>query len=821
MLVACVALGYGIQMYFPKDHQPHQPVGVPSSALADSEGEQERMEKEAYEAELERLRSLMPTSGFDRLGMQRKHPLGGMTTTREEKAGYPFNLGPTGILARRDPKEQEYTVTEVLGGSPAEGKVQVGDVISGVFGQRFSEIEGPEVAKARFPNPQMGMAIERAESVEDGQLNLMVERNGGEIEISLQLERLGAFGDGFPMRSAKADFLAEMHAQILAAQQNSDGSWGSGFSDDKKQVGKLLPTCMGGLALLSTGEEKYREAIDRCYEWVLGQYPKSFQSWFFCYRAAFLAEYAFRYGDERAKDEIKRMVDELAGGAFYYNGVYGYGHSLIRGNYRYGGINACTAHVALTFGIAKAMGVEVPEGMDMAMARSIERLAPDGALDYGWTARSKGKITSVKHNEDQGRTGVAYMAYRLLGGKEDHLNKMLDYLLLNKEYTDCGHSSGGSMSWVWASIGIGFESEEAYRELMQSRIWYWNFNRRHDAGFYLQPSAHLQFRPSDIVLGAHYTNAGNVILLNRHKGNMLLTGKEAYKTPSKELYTESLVASSDYFERQDRVVEVAEAVSLIGERSPSSVIALMEALKRVAIESPDYQKEVVAVYEAHLDKAVRDVANMSLTSETRNKVLAALLGVNYNCQMSIRGKNARVTHRVTGPNLGEIELVATVEGAKGKLEKKLSAGETRESQRFGQTVKVKEGDTDVQLAGKTVILWKDIQVEYDYMLEHSEGVRGKWSRNPSDTVYGPFVARVEKAMENGAFQARMAGDVLFECSLMGNTELINAEGDVTTYAEWKKKRKKNLEAGTLVRFGYFNRGGNPFLPMTDRIEILE
>lgn len=824
-LLACMGIGYSLHgLYFeqPKNSNPAAETQVVEQ-LGDAQSETVELleinESAQIQQQREALAQWMPKEGFETLGKQKKHQLGGMKTTREEKAAYPFNLGPIGILASRDPKAMRYTVTEVDDSSPAAGKIESGDVIYGVAGKPFTEIDGPEAAKARFPNPQMGMAIENAESTESALLSLMIERGGAKSTVDIQLKPLGAFGEGFPHSSAKAEFLADLEARTLVAQQNSDGSWGSGFADDKKKNGKLLSTCMGGLALLSTGEDKYDEKLKLTYEWVLGQYPKSFQTWQFCYRAAFLAEYYFRFGDDRAKPEIKKMVDELAGGAFYYNGIYGYGHSLIRGNYRYGGINACTAHAALTFGIAKTLGIEVPDGMDLAMARSLERLAPDGALGYAWTGRSKGEITTVKHNEDSGRSGVGYMAYRLLGGRKEHQKKMLDYLLLNKEYTDCGHSSGGSMSWVWASIGMGFDSEKEYTELMQSRIWYFNFNRRHDAGFYLQPSAHLQFRPSDVVLGAHYTNAGNVILLNWHKHNMLLTGKDEYKTKNQSAYQDELIASSDYFERQDRVVEVAEAGSLLQNKTPASVKALMEALKRVAIESPHYQSELDVVYGKYLDKAVRDVANTSLPTDTRRDAIAALLGINYNCQMSLKGKNARVSHRITPANAGDLTFTSKIEKAKGTFEKQLEPSTTRNAQRFNQTIKLKDEDPTIKLKGKTVIRWNDIQMDYPFTLEQSEGVRGKWSRNPSDTVYGPFPAVVEKAKENGAFQVRMAGDILFECSLMGNTEVLEKGQKPTTYVAWRKKNKQDFPAGTKLTFSYFNRGGNILTPMCDSVQI--
>ena len=300
---------------------------------------------------------------------------------------------------------------------------------------------------------------------------------------------------------------------------------------------------------------------------------------------------------------------------------------------------------------------------------------------------------------------------------------------------------------------------------------------------------------------------------------MLLTGKDEYKTKNTEAYQEKLIASSDYFERQDRVVEVAEAGSLLQGKTPASVKSLMEALKRVAIESPDYQNEVSAVYAKYLNKAVQDVANTSLPTNIRRDATASLLGINYNCQMSIRGKSARVTHRVTPANVGTVTISSEIEKAKGVFEKELESSTNRNSQKFTQTVKMKTEEPNMKLKGKTVIRWNGIQMDFPFTLEQSEGVRGKWSRNPSDTVYGPFPAIVENARENGAFQVSIAGDIRFECALMGNTEVLEEDKEPTTYAAWKKKNKGDFPPGTKVTFSYFNRGGNILTPMCDSIEI--
>lgn len=142
-----------------------------------------------------------PTASYENLGMQKKHELGGMSTPKEEIAVYPFNLGPTGILAIRNSEEMTYKVIEVDPTSPAADKIKAGDMIYGVGGRAFTEIEGPVASRERFPNPQMGMAIENAEASKSALLSLMVRREGKKMVVDIQLKPLGSFGKKFPHTS--------------------------------------------------------------------------------------------------------------------------------------------------------------------------------------------------------------------------------------------------------------------------------------------------------------------------------------------------------------------------------------------------------------------------------------------------------------------------------------------------------------------------------------------------------------------------------------------------------------------------------------------
>lgn len=776
-----------------------------------------------HQATSDRLQSLLPKDGYQTMARQKKHALGGMTTPKSELALYPYNLGPTGILAERDTKTLSFKVTSVAPGSPADGVVHPGDIITGANNRPFSEFDAPAASKARFPNVQMGMAIEESEQSKLGKLYLSISRNGSAQKVSIQLQLLGAFGPEFPLRSAKADYLISLNANILASRQLEDGKWGPGFTGGKKK-GSVLTTCISALSLMATGESRYEPQIKKAYEAMLQAEVRGFRSWRYGYLAVFLGEYYLQHQDPKALAKLQSMCEEIANEGFYYNGIYGYGHNLNTGNYRYGGINACTAHACMAVAMAKVCGAPIPDGLDRKLARTLESLSPDGAMSYAWTGRSRGLIEQVKHNEHSGRTGMAAMAYHLLGGRSEHYQKMLAFLLTNSEYADCGHSSGGSLSWIWGSLAMGFDNQTEYLHHMRRRMWYFNFNRQWDGGFYLQPSAHLQFRPSDTILGPNFVMASNILLFSWNRHALLCTSNPKL-LPRTRYQDQPALASSDYFERQDRIVEVAEAANLLKNNCPPSVSALLRSLQKLAIEDPEYADKLEAIYQSQLEKAFRDVDRCRASQRHKSAALVALLGINHSLSASGgAGKTGvNISHRMTPVNLGKLAITSVASSSDLKKDHTFR-GEvthtlTRDTKRLSQRFKLQQAKEKTRIKLDIQFLWKDISFGKTVDLNlPSEEIRGKWSRLPHETVYGPFTATVDMATPNGALRVTLPGKVPFECALMKNCLVKVGSKQEMSFEQYLKKHR-SIPRGTKIQFSYFNRGSKIFLPMCDEIKL--
>jgi len=171
--------------------------------------------------------------------------------------GWCSNLGPTGIramLTDEDGKTEwqgqgiQYLVKYVFPGSPADGLIFPGDIITGVNGSKFQKVytfgywygfgyEGPLT--------EFGEAVEHSEKILDGNLTLKVERGGQEIEVEVQIASKGVFAQSFPYNCVKSANLRAEAVQALLGLQKADGNW----------PGQEHAGFMACIALLAQGAE--------------------------------------------------------------------------------------------------------------------------------------------------------------------------------------------------------------------------------------------------------------------------------------------------------------------------------------------------------------------------------------------------------------------------------------------------------------------------------------------------------------------------------------------------------------------------------------
>lgn len=380
-------------------------------------------------------------------------------------ATHDWTLGATGtrgwIYSNKleTSEARQIRITKVDAGSPADGKLAVGDVILGVGGKPFSY----------DPRTEFGMALTTAEAA-DGKLSLTRWKEGKTEEVVLQLAVLGAYSKTAPYHCEKSTKIFQAGCEALAKRMEED-----------KNYTKQSPVTrsLNALALLASGDPKYGEIIKREANWAKDYSADSMATWYYGYVVAFLAEYKIATGDESVLPGLRRIALEAAKGQ---SNVGSWGHKFARpdgGLFGYGMMNAPGVPLTTSLVLAKKAGVDDPE-MAVAIERSLKLLRfyqNKGSIPYGdhnpW----------IQTHDDNGKNGMAAVLFNLVQETEpaEYFSRMS--LASHGSERDTGHT-GNFWNMTWAMPGVAQSGPEAAGAWMQEfGTWYYDLARRHDGSF--------------------------------------------------------------------------------------------------------------------------------------------------------------------------------------------------------------------------------------------------------------------------------------------------------------------------------------------------
>ena len=403
--------------------------------------------------------------------------------------GYLINLGPTG--ARATLEEKSFTVKYLFENSPAAGKLQLDDVITGVNGKPFNTPHtfGHHMTRMKkFPDigyegPLMdfGNAIEKSEGG-DGKLTLSVTRDDKDIEVTIPLKAIGTFSKTFPYNCPKSALLAKQSFNYLSGH-------------DYIAREKCHAKCMSGLALLAGG--KLDEAKKLAHSW--NQKPRDgIWVWPVGYQCIFLCEYYLLTRDKTVLDTIQALAAKLeyaqvADMADYKDRTHGkmgnVGHKFRTGgmghNTNVGGYGTMTITTALgltAWELAKRCGVTVDQKkVDLGFDYIRKSTTDKGYIGYH---------THVGAYAAAGRQGLAAVAHRLAGDSKvnrDYIELVSGGLSRSKKYLNDAHADS-VLSVCWGLIGANISgNEKALRDMMDYNKAWLNMARCHDGSFVALP----------------------------------------------------------------------------------------------------------------------------------------------------------------------------------------------------------------------------------------------------------------------------------------------------------------------------------------------
>jgi hypothetical protein len=383
------------------------------------------------------------------------------------KDKHDWNLGPTGMrgwifcdkLVTTDARQ--IAVTSVEQGSPADGIIQVGDVILGVGGRRF----------ASDPRKEFGRAITVAESESGGgKLVLSRWRDGVEEKVELTLPVLGSYSSTAPYDCDKSQRVLDQGLSALASRMAE--------SDYEESVDPI-PRSLNALALLAGGNASHLPLVKREADWAASFATRDFRTWYYGYVMIFLAEYAMVTGDDSVIPGLRRLAKEAASGQSAV-GSWGHTFALPDGRLRgYGMMNSPGLPLTIGMALAREAGItdaEVSHAIELS-TRLIRFYAGKGAVPYGdhpaWT----------ETHEDNGKCGMAAMLFNLLGEElhADFFTRMA--VASHGSERDCGHT-GNYFNMLWALPAIALGGPQATGAWTEEfGAWYYDLARQWDGTF--------------------------------------------------------------------------------------------------------------------------------------------------------------------------------------------------------------------------------------------------------------------------------------------------------------------------------------------------
>lgn len=394
--------------------------------------------------------------------------------------GWGFNQQPKYGASSR---ARQLIITLVEKGTPADGKLRIGDVIVGVDGKKFDR----DVRRA------LAAAINEAEKEENkGELRLLVWRpstelgagKGKEMEVSLTLPVMGSYSATTPFNCPKTDKIIDNAVGYIKRNKN----------ELLKPSEKGWISYINALGLLATGRDDVLPMVrEFAHASLLKEGEKlsvekhvSMMCWWWSYKTIFLCEYYLRTGDKAVLPTVEELATKIAmgqSGAGTWGHTYaarenaGHLHGHLGG---YGAINQMGLTLMIALPLAEKCGVNNSEVRD-AIKRG------DDFFSY---FIGRGTIPYGDHGpahwyDDNGKSGAAAIVFDLLGNREgtDFFSEMV--LASAPSGRESGHT-GHFWSHLWGGMGAARGGDASLQLFMKEMNYIFTLERQYDGRMVFQ-----------------------------------------------------------------------------------------------------------------------------------------------------------------------------------------------------------------------------------------------------------------------------------------------------------------------------------------------
>jgi hypothetical protein len=504
-----------------------------------------------------------------------------------------YNLGATGMrgwihtkaetkadadYGRTTGASRQILVTHIGANSPADGVMQVDDVILGIDGQPFTDDARKSIARAiqeAEKSPVVG-AKGNPKMTSSGSLVLLRWRAGKTESVALKMRVLGTYSDTAPYNCPKS---AKILEEACAALQKETDMW--------KEV--------SALAMLATGDPRYLPQIKAIAQEVgpstlKYDMPKiGMGVWRMGYLGIFLSEYYLQTGDKSVEHALNEVCVTLAKGQSMY-GTFGHGISArtkdgkFHGSIEpYGAVleNAASANLAIVLG--QRCGLKDPE-IDAAVKRAngfFGYYVDKGYLNYG---EHEPCYSPDGGHANNGKGPIVTVMFGVQGDRireTQYWSKMSVASYLN---TEVGHTGQG-FSYLWRMMGANMGGPEAAAAFFKEMSWHFDLARRCDGTFtYDGGETHSPESTEDNTYYGRSTwyglspTASHILSYAVALKQLCITGKEMKpvkagdETKAPAWLTKQEVAdaiAAGRFEQEQKKMSVEELTKALGNWSPT------------------------------------------------------------------------------------------------------------------------------------------------------------------------------------------------------------------------------------------------------------
>ncbi len=391
-----------------------------------------------------------------------------------------------GLQGRTTDASRQILVTHVGAKSPADGVLQVDDVILGTGGKPFSEDARKSIAHA----------IQEAEKeANKGILPLSIWRAGKVEEVRITLRVMGTYAETAPYDCPKSKLILEEACKVL----------------EKEDLKENWSGAVSALALLSTGNAEY---LPKVRDFARKLAPSTLDlsnetngsTWELGYRNIFLTEYFLLTGDREVLRGIREITLSLARGQSMY-GTFGHGFAGLKpdGSQNgsippYGPVNMAGLPANLSIVLAKKCGLKDPE-VDQAITRAagfFGYFTDKGAIPYG-------EHEPWPYHENNGKNSLCAVMFSAIGNRPVETKYFAQMATAGYASRECGHTGQG-FSYLWSALGANAGGPAAAAAFFKQASWHLDLVRRSDGSFTYDGQE--QFGPGTTDDDTYYGNSG-------------------------------------------------------------------------------------------------------------------------------------------------------------------------------------------------------------------------------------------------------------------------------------------------------------------------